>query len=114
MADDRKPISLRRDAAPGRSQSPLPRTRTMSFSIASELLQSLQDHIRGYGLRDAESGGFLLGPYDASTATLLALAEGVGIERSRGMFRVSGKAIGLTDLASDGFQPSAAFASLAA
>lgn len=65
----------------------------MTFSISSEVLQPLHDHVRGYGVRDAESGGFLLGPYDASTATVLALAEGLGIERSRGIFGVSGKAI---------------------
>jgi hypothetical protein len=65
----------------------------MTFSIASELLHPLHDHVRGYGLQDVESGGFLLGPYDPASATVLALAEGVGIARSRGLFCVSGRAI---------------------
>lgn len=65
----------------------------MSFSISSELLKPLQEHVRGYGLVDAEAGGFLLGSYGDASATVLALAEGVGVERSRGGFRVSGKAI---------------------
>lgn len=65
----------------------------MSLSIASELLKPLQEHVRGYGLADAEAGGFLLGSHGDASATVLALAEGVGIERSRGGFRVSGKAV---------------------
>jgi len=65
----------------------------VSFSIASELLQPLQEHVRGHGLADSEAGGFLLGPYGSASATVLALAEGIGIERSRVLFRVSGRAI---------------------
>lgn len=65
----------------------------MSFSISSELLDPLHDHVRGYGRMDVESGGFLLAPFDSPTMTVLALADGVGVERGRGYFRVSGKAI---------------------
>jgi len=65
----------------------------MSFSISSEILDPLEDHVRCYGRIDVESGGFLLGPYESPTITVLALAEGVGVERSRGCFRVSGRAI---------------------
>ncbi len=65
----------------------------MTFSIANQLLGPLNAHVRQYGARDVEAGGFLLGPYDAVTATVLALAEGVGVKRSRDFFRVSGKAM---------------------
>ena len=65
----------------------------MTLSISSELLQPLQDHVRGHGRTDVESGAFLLGSYNSPTVTVLALADGVGIERHRGYFRVSGKAI---------------------
>ena len=65
----------------------------MSFSISSELLDPLQDHVHRYGRMDVESGGFLLGPYESRNVTVLALADGVGVERGRGYFRVSGKAI---------------------
>jgi hypothetical protein len=65
----------------------------MNFSISSELLQPLQDHVSGYGRADVESGAFLLGPYESRTATVLALADGTGVERHRGYFRVSGKAV---------------------
>jgi hypothetical protein len=65
----------------------------MNLLIATDLLQPLQAHVRAYGLHHAESGGFLLGCYEGSAATVLALAEGVGIDRNPGFFRVSGKAI---------------------
>lgn len=65
----------------------------MTFSIAETILDPLHDHVRQYGGDDAEAGGFLLGAYDDATATVLALADGVGVERSRGLFRVSGTAM---------------------
>jgi hypothetical protein len=65
----------------------------MRFAVSSNLLEPFQEHVRHYGQHDVESGGFLLGPYDTATVTVLALAEGVGIERSRVFFRVSGRAI---------------------
>ncbi|MEA2236118.1 MAG: hypothetical protein QOC81_842 [Thermoanaerobaculia bacterium] len=65
----------------------------MMFTISDSILEPLNLHVRGYGAHNAEAGGFLLGPYDAGAATVLALAEGVGIERGRGLFRVSGKAM---------------------
>lgn len=64
-----------------------------NFSIARTLLEPLQDHVRDHGRRDDEAGGFLLGTYEDPVATVLALAEGVGVERSRGFFRVSGTAM---------------------
>jgi hypothetical protein len=65
----------------------------MSFSIAETMLDPLHAHVRQYGGEDAEAGGFLLGSYDDATATVLALAEGLGVERSRGLFRISGRAM---------------------
>lgn len=65
----------------------------MNFTLAAQLLTPLQDHVRQWGKQDKEAGGFLLGSGDGSSAHVLALAEGVGIERSRGVFRVSGKAL---------------------
>jgi len=65
----------------------------MTFTIATSLLPPLQEHVRGYGTQDAEAGGFLLGATGVASADVLALAEGVGIERSRGLFRVSGTAL---------------------
>src|SRR5438132_11309354 len=88
-----QPVPLRRVAASGRSEPSISRSCTMSFSISSDVLDSLQRHVTFYGLKDTESGAFLLGPYDTESITVLALAEGVGVERGRGFFRVSGKAI---------------------
>lgn len=65
----------------------------MNFTLAAPLLTPLQDHVRHWGKQDKEAGGFLLGSGEGASAHVLALAEGVGIERSRGVFRVSGKAL---------------------
>ena len=65
----------------------------MTFSLTTAILVPLNAHVRIFGDLDSEAGGFLLGPRDAAVANVLALADGVGVERSRGVFQVSGKAI---------------------
>lgn len=65
----------------------------MTLTIASPILTPLQEHVRACGQQDKEAGGFLLGPHDTPTINVLALATGAGVERSRGLFRVSGKAL---------------------
>jgi hypothetical protein len=64
-----------------------------NLMISEKLLRPLGDHVRAHGGADAEAGGFLLGGREIPLATVLALAEGPGVERSRGIFRVSGAAI---------------------
>lgn len=64
-----------------------------NLMIAEPLLRPLRDHVRGHGRANAEAGGFLLGGREMQLATVLALAEGRGVDRSRGVFRVSGRAI---------------------
>ena len=65
----------------------------MNLIIATSILAPLQEHVRAWGRQDKEAGGFLLGSHDAPSVDILALAEGPGVERSRGLFRVSGKAL---------------------
>lgn len=64
-----------------------------SLMISETLLRPLHEHVRAHGRADVEAGGFLLGGGENPVATVLALAEGRGVERSRGIFRVSGRAI---------------------
>jgi proteasome lid subunit RPN8/RPN11 len=65
----------------------------MTLILPNTILEPLNAHIRSYGVDDAEAGAFLLGPYSQPIADVLVFAEGVGVERSRGLFRVSGKAV---------------------
>lgn len=65
----------------------------MNLTIPTSILEPLQQHVRAWGQKDNEAGGFLLGPHDAPSIDILAFAEGAGVERSRGLFRVSGKAL---------------------
>lgn len=57
------------------------------------LLHKIQEHVRRHGERYAESGGFLLGSFGSPLVTCVAFADGPGIERNRGGFSVSGKAM---------------------
>ena len=56
-------------------------------------LGPIQSHVKRFGEADAESGGFLLGGSANPRITHVAFADGRGVERARGGFRVSGPAM---------------------
>lgn len=65
----------------------------MTLVIHNDLLLPLNAHIQKHGVADCEAGGFFLGLRETPIASVLALAEGRGVERHRGVFRLSGMAI---------------------
>lgn len=64
-----------------------------AFTIPSALSERIADVARDSGTQLVEAGGFVLGPMGTERGTVLALTGEEGIDRSWGLFRVSGLAV---------------------
>lgn len=72
------------------------------FSIPTQMSATIASKVRASGTTMLETGGFTLAPYGTDSGTVLALSGEIGIERSWGLFEVSGLAIAaLFDWADD-------------
>jgi hypothetical protein len=73
-----------------------------AFTVPEPMTALIADIVRENGGEELETGGFILAPYGNEGGTVLALTGDKGIERSWGLFQVSGLAVAtLFDWADD-------------
>jgi hypothetical protein len=61
--------------------------------ISSTVADLVHEHVIRYGALDVETGLFLLAPRGSDTVTSVAFAGTHGVERHRGRFALSGRAV---------------------